>query len=435
MYYTREATDRRDKVFALLGMSSDDPSAVEAARLLPDYNIEWEELFKRLIRFILGGQVSIRTWPGREMAIIQAKGWVLGVVSLTDEKKLCVTPKTALLHVPAQLAPQPSVKPVQVGDLICLLQEAARPIIIRPQGDHFLVILISVTSLGSFERGGSGNGGQPESALPPLPHDLLLVWSWERSQTDWRDRNEASLIKATRMQKTALVLQAGELHEEVERIYRNIEGTYEGGLFKLYDHMMEDIANSEHGKNVLLAAYLAYRPLSVSEIATVAGLEPTTSPEKIMAGGSGLLAIRNGIVDMAHSSVKDYLKQAFSWNEVDQGHAEISRRSMDAISKLDQNIYGRKLAFRPKDTSLAPDSDPLAPIRYCCTFWTYHRLEQFNPDAVLTFLKSHFLRWVETLSLLEDLTAAVQSTKKLLAVAKACYNHGIFHIRSLNLDR
>lgn len=435
MYHTREATDRRDKVFALLGMISDDPSAVEAARLLPDYNIQWEELLKRLIRFILGGQISIRTWPGREMAIIQGKAWVLGVVSLADEKKLYVTPKAALL--PAQWAPQPSAKPVQAGDLICLLQGAARPIIIRPQEGHFSVIVISVTSLGSFERGSSGNGGQSQSALSPLLYDLSLVWSWEHSQTtDWLDRNEGSLIKATRMRKTALVLQVGELDEEAERIYRNIEGTYEGGLFKLYDHMMGDIANSEHGKNVLLAAYLAYRPLSVSEIATVAGLEPTISHEKIMAEGSGLLAIRNEVVDMAHSSVKDYLKQAFSRDEVDQGHTEISRRSMDAISKLDQNIYGQKLALRPKDTSsLAPDSDPLAPIRYCCTFWANHLLEQFNPDAVLTFLKSHFLRWIETLSLLEDLTAAVQSIKKLLAVAKACYNYDKFHIRSLNLDR
>jgi hypothetical protein len=36
MYHTHKATERRDKVFALLGMSSDDPSA---ARLLPNYEI------------------------------------------------------------------------------------------------------------------------------------------------------------------------------------------------------------------------------------------------------------------------------------------------------------------------------------------------------------------------------------------------------------
>jgi len=423
MYHTRKATDRRDKVFALLGMSSDDPSVVEAAGLLPDYEIVWEELFKRLIWFILGGQVSVRTWPDREMAIIQGKGCVLGVVSSADEKNLCVTPKTALL--PTQWAPQPSAKLVRAGDLICLLQGAPRPMIIRPQEDHFSVIIISVTSLGSFKTGG-GNGGRPQSALPPLPCDLPLVWNWERSQTDWHDRNESCLVKAIRMRNTALVLQDGELYEEAERIYRNIEGICEGGIFKLYDVMMEDIVNSEHGKKVLLIAYLAYRPLSVSEMATVAGLEPTIGPD-IIAEVSGFLAIRNGVVDATYPSVKDYLKQAFSRTEVDQGHAEISRRSIDAISKLDQNIHGQKPAFHPKDILPALDPDPLAPIRYCCTFWANHLLEQFNPDAVLTFLKDHFLRWVEALSLLEDLTAGIQSIKKLLVVAQVCSNYDRFH--------
>jgi hypothetical protein len=36
IYYTREATDRRDKVYALLGMSSNDP---DAASLSPDYMV------------------------------------------------------------------------------------------------------------------------------------------------------------------------------------------------------------------------------------------------------------------------------------------------------------------------------------------------------------------------------------------------------------
>jgi hypothetical protein len=42
MFYTRQATNPRDKVYALLGISSDDPSK---AGLQPDYTITWEELF------------------------------------------------------------------------------------------------------------------------------------------------------------------------------------------------------------------------------------------------------------------------------------------------------------------------------------------------------------------------------------------------------
>jgi hypothetical protein len=42
MFHTRQASDPRDKVYALLGMSSDDPIK---ASLRPDYKISWEKLF------------------------------------------------------------------------------------------------------------------------------------------------------------------------------------------------------------------------------------------------------------------------------------------------------------------------------------------------------------------------------------------------------
>jgi len=48
IYCTREATERHDKVFASLGMSSDDPVA---AGLSPDYGIPWETLLERLVRY------------------------------------------------------------------------------------------------------------------------------------------------------------------------------------------------------------------------------------------------------------------------------------------------------------------------------------------------------------------------------------------------
>ncbi|KAK3995522.1 HET-domain-containing protein [Cladorrhinum sp. PSN332] len=44
LYRSRKATDDRDKIYALLGMSSDNPAAVG---LEPDYNISWAELMQR----------------------------------------------------------------------------------------------------------------------------------------------------------------------------------------------------------------------------------------------------------------------------------------------------------------------------------------------------------------------------------------------------
>jgi hypothetical protein len=42
MFHTRQASDPRDKVYALLGMSSDNLSK---ASLQPDYKISWQNLF------------------------------------------------------------------------------------------------------------------------------------------------------------------------------------------------------------------------------------------------------------------------------------------------------------------------------------------------------------------------------------------------------
>ncbi|RYO80284.1 hypothetical protein DL762_007731 [Monosporascus cannonballus] len=214
MYHTHEATERRDKVFALLGMSSDAPSAVEAAGLSPDYEIPWGNLFKQLVKFFLGRQVSLYTLPNRETAIIESKGCVLGKVS----------------SVSGQRMPDP-----------------------------------------------------------------------------------------------------------------------------------------EHCKKVLLAACLAYRPLSLSELPFLAGLPPNVNPNTIVEKCGSFLIIIDGTVHVMHRSAKDYLEKGFQPAEVAQAHADIWRRSIDAMSGLKQNIYNLELGFRPKDMS-PPDPDPLAPIRYCHTY-------------------------------------------------------------------
>lgn len=65
MYHTRKATERRGKVYALLGMSSDDP---RSAGLFPDYTITWNVLFQRLAKYILSDRIFIETWANREIA-------------------------------------------------------------------------------------------------------------------------------------------------------------------------------------------------------------------------------------------------------------------------------------------------------------------------------------------------------------------------------
>jgi hypothetical protein len=78
MYHTHEATLHSDKIYALMGMSSDDLSK---AGLLPDYNVPWKDLFETLTRFLLCKEIFVEASSDKEVAVIQSEGCILGKVS------------------------------------------------------------------------------------------------------------------------------------------------------------------------------------------------------------------------------------------------------------------------------------------------------------------------------------------------------------------
>ncbi|OCK83998.1 HET-domain-containing protein, partial [Lepidopterella palustris CBS 459.81] len=180
MYHTHKATDPRDKVFALLNMSSDDP---RAAGLLPDYKASPEEIFQKLVRFVLGRQVSVKIWGNMEIAAIKSKGCILGRVSMKtghgDRQKVEVTFKDTAGYVgqKKEWILQVSAKSIQVGDLVCFLQGASKPMIVRLCRDYFAVVIIAVTPLTNvgMESGSVSELEQPETVFL---HDFLLVWDW-----------------------------------------------------------------------------------------------------------------------------------------------------------------------------------------------------------------------------------------------------------------
>jgi hypothetical protein len=78
-----------------------------------------------------------------------------------------------------------------------------------------------------------------------------------------------------------------------------------------------------------------------------------------------------------------------------------------------------------------PNPDPLGSIRYSCMFWVDHlckaddksldrRKEPFDDMAIFAFLKEHFLHWLESLSLICNLSDGVLSIKNLLRKAEVC---------------
>ncbi|KAL5344830.1 hypothetical protein ACLOAV_010227 [Pseudogymnoascus australis] len=209
------------------------------------------------------------------------------------------------------------------------------------------------------------------------------------------------------------------------------------GLSKLYDHMMIRIEdgneqNRQRCKNVLVASSLALRPLSLSELAVLAGLLPKMNTETIVKKCGSFLIIRKEMVYPIHKSAKDYLMdhQSRLQGGTIQGHVDITRRSIDTMSqRLKRNIYSTQHYGPESKDKTAPNPDPLAPIRYSCVFLLDHLREAIkaNPGAIpelcnlwFQFLKEHFLHWLESLSLLSSLSYWVVSIKEVREVLQSC---------------
>jgi hypothetical protein len=211
------------------------------------------------------------------------------------------------------------------------------------------------------------------------------------------------------------------------------------GLSELYDHMMTRIEKGQviepqDCKTVLVVTSLAFRPLSISELSVLADLPLDMAETAIEMCGS-FLTIVKGTVNLIHQSAKDYLEKNYKFRLQPagpaQGHSEIVRRSTDAMSSmLRRNMYNLDLGFKPENMT-PPDPDPLAPIRYSCVFWADH-LCSLNSDnsrflggltddgKVFGFLKKCFLHWLESLSLIGNLSSGLLSIRKIVHAAQVC---------------
>jgi len=194
MYHTRKATDRLDKVYALIGMSSDDP---DVAGLKADYNISWKDVMQKLVHFSLSDQISVSTWDDRgDVVVIEAKAYVLGDVSSSgeiateDRRQSSDVTRYGRQHVEIAWKNVPrnfdemrnstshiivpaTAKPIERGDVICLLRGASAPTIIRPRHGFSTVIMIAVPPTDGLPRW--------LASIATFPIDVLLVWDWDES--------------------------------------------------------------------------------------------------------------------------------------------------------------------------------------------------------------------------------------------------------------
>ncbi|KAM3075025.1 hypothetical protein ACMFMF_005708 [Clarireedia jacksonii] len=290
MFYTRQATDTRDKVYALLGMSSDSP---EKAGLLPDYEISCEELFQQLFKFVFGRDISVDASIQR--AVIKCKGCIIGQVSFVrrrgDEQNVKIISKNAAWELDSTIewTLQASVGPIQEHDIICLVYGASKPTIIRLCEDHFAVVVIAATPLNKSDN---FEWPQLSRSITKFLRDFLLVWDWENSHT--RLKYQGGYENLTMMYRQALVsskAESGEYLSDATGLWNDIA-------------ILDDLKEHEKADKRLLEARSSYGAVFGKAYLTY----PTGQYGRTLlsfAAGEGNEDITKLLLDIVDPDIKD----------------------------------------------------------------------------------------------------------------------------------
>ncbi|KAL2890790.1 Vegetative incompatibility protein HET-E-1 [Ceratocystis lukuohia] len=202
------------------------------------------------------------------------------------------------------------------------------------------------------------------------------------------------------------------------------------GLDALYKQMLQQISESEDAqlcKDVIAKVLVVYRPVTLEELhvlvegLTSVGMEEV---EEVIKSCGSFLTLNDNTVSFIHQSAKDYfLDQALDQVlpcGIAQQHQMVLVRSLDLLCKtLERDIYHLKAPGSLIDEVSPPDPDPLAAIRYSCTFWVDHlhdspvNVRASENDKILAFFTKKYLQWLEALSLLRSVYTGVRAIGKL----------------------
>ena len=211
-------------------------------------------------------------------------------------------------------------------------------------------------------------------------------------------------------------------------------------LNDLYERMVSQISGLEDAGTclqVLALAAVSYRPITISELVTLAEevQKNADDVEEIVAFCGSFLTLREGIIYFVHQSAKDFLLTKAASKIFPDGaeavHCSIFLRSMDVISStLHKNIYDLKAQGIANEDISIPAQDPLASVRYSCTYWADHLCDS-NPDwsannaekpqlaaTIEGFFRETYLYWIEALSLCQSVEQGIVAVTKVLQLVE-----------------
>ncbi|KAL2884564.1 Vegetative incompatibility protein HET-E-1 [Ceratocystis lukuohia] len=206
--------------------------------------------------------------------------------------------------------------------------------------------------------------------------------------------------------------------------------SFPSGLDALYKQMLQQISESEDAqlcKDVIAKVLVVYRPITLEELhvlvegLTAVGMEEV---EEVIKLCGSFLTLNDNTVSFIHQSAKDYfMDQALDQvlpSDIAHQHETIFMRSMDLLCEtLERDIYHLKAPGSLIDEVSPPNPDPLAAIRYSCTFWVDHFYDSpvdvraSENNEILAFFQTKYLQWLEAVSLLRSVYTGVRAIGKL----------------------
>lgn len=211
--------------------------------------------------------------------------------------------------------------------------------------------------------------------------------------------------------------------------------TFPAGLDSLYQRMMDRIRNSTDAnlcRQILAIASLVFQPITVDElkhfVETIQHVCNDKSLAAIINNCGSFLSVQERRIYFIHQSAKDFLINKVAGEIFPLGreniHYTIFSESLRVISKsLRRDIYDLVAPGTHIDQVKKPEPDPLAAIWYPCIYWIDHLCDcQISENAeedlrdggsVDTFLRRHYLHWLEALSLLRSMPDGIHGMIRL----------------------
>ncbi|KAL3432874.1 putative wd40 protein [Aspergillus tetrazonus] len=175
-------------------------------------------------------------------------------------------------------------------------------------------------------------------------------------------------------------------------------------------------------REIIGVIVLLARPLSVNSLATLLGKEKDTVKTRVESFRSVLSVPENDNIPVRtlHLSFRDFIvgpECDFRIDETEM-HGNIASHCLRIMNSLRHNIcslpsYGTQRAQIHDDVTQQHLPEDL---RYSCRYWAHH-LHQSKDHAlqkeVFSFLKCHFLHWLEAMSLMGLVSEAVSAINAL----------------------